>query len=254
MADPYRLAFPDALARPPVTPISFVPEGGYLAVRHDASEGACGIHPYPCTHPGIDLIAPKGAAVAAPHAGWVLVSQPTNSPPFAGYGPAVVLLAHDDGRHVPFTDPHLADATVESYRYTLLAHLDPDTLRFSAPWSRAQGLTDTDDSARYRKLSDGTVARIAKWPSWAQHVEAGEFLGNIGDAGHVHWEIRTSPMREDGNASLIDPLAWLHYYDPSTPWESAKASPISPAASSGGGSLVKLALVAWAASELLDVI
>ena len=161
------LAYPDALARPPVTPVAFVPAGAFGAVRVDASEGSCGIHNYPCKHPGLDLIAPKGTAVAAPHSGWVLVSQATNNPPFAGYGPAVVLLAHDDGAAQPLgTTP--GDKGIATFRYSLLAHLDPDTLRFNAPWKRAEGLTDTDDAKRYHKLDDGTIARLGDWPSWAR--------------------------------------------------------------------------------------
>jgi hypothetical protein len=250
------LAYPEALARPPVTPISFVPEGAFGAVRADPSEGSCGIHDYPCKHPGVDLIAPKGTAVAAPHAGWVLVSQATNDPPFQGYGPAVVLLAHDDKPNVHrYETPAAAPDTVhwESFRYSLLAHLDPNTLRFDAPWKRAQGISDTDDAKRYYKFDDGTIARIVKWPTWAQHVEAGEFLGNIGDAGHVHWEVRTSPLKELGEASLVDPLGWLHTYDPSIPWDTTIASPMSPNRSGGGG-LVKLALGLWIANEILNVI
>jgi hypothetical protein len=248
MPDPFKLAYPDAIARPPVTPVAFVPEGAYMATRNDASEGSCGIHPYPCTHPGVDLVAPKGTAVAAPHAGWVIVSQPTNDPPFAGYGPAVVLLAHDDGGDKPWSA--YPGGHVTSFRYSLLAHLDPDTLRFSAPWSRAVGITDTDNAGLWQKLQDGTIARTHKWPAWAQHVEAGEFLGNIGDAGHVHWEVRTSPMKELGNQSLMDPLGWLHAYDASTPWEAAAASPVTPGRAGAGG-LVKLAIGVWLANELL---
>jgi len=249
------LAYPDAIARPPVTPISFVPGGAFDAVRHDPSEGSCGIHPYPCHHPGVDLIAPKGTAVAAPHSGWVLVSQATNDPPFVGYGPAVVLLAHDDGARQPIgTTP--GDKNVETFRYSLLAHLDPDTLRFNAPWKRAQGLTDTDDAKRYKKLDDGTIARLGHWPSWAQHVEAGEYLGTIGDVGHVHWEVRTSPLKELGMSSLVDPIGWLHRYDPSIPWDTTQASPMhtGPRGPSGAGGIIKLALGLWAASELLDTL
>jgi hypothetical protein len=201
----------------------------------------------------VDLIAPKGTAVAAPHDGWVLVSQATDSPPFQGYGPAIVLLAHDDGRDASWLDTGGSGNDIFTFRYSLLAHLDPSTLRFTAPWERAQGLTDTDNSTLWHKLADGTIARVHSWPGWAQHVKAGEFLGNIGDAGHVHWEVRTSPLRELGNQSLVDPLGWLHRYDPSTPWETAQASPITPGGR-GAGSLVKLALGLWAVSELLDSI
>jgi hypothetical protein len=250
-------AYPDAIARPPVTPISFVPEGAFQAVRSDPSEGACGIHPYPCQHPGVDLIAPKGTVVAAPHSGWVLVSQATNDPPFAGYGPAVVLLAHDDGRDLTMAEQSKTrgSESVETYRYTLLAHLDPETLRYNLPWKQAQGLTDTDDSSRYLAVGDGTKARLKKWPSWAQHVEAGEYLGTIGDAHHVHWEIRTNPLRENGTQiqDLVDPIGWLHRYDPSIPWDTTTASPMAPAGRGnvGLGAIIKLAIGAYIIDQLM---
>jgi len=242
---PVHNAYPEAIARPPVTPISFLPGGAYAAVRSSPADGSCASHGYPCTHPGVDLIAPRGTAVAAPHDGWVLVSQATNDPPFKGYGPAVVLLAHDDGNTQQIKKWLPADLIGEkfyTYRYSLLAHLDPATLRFAAPWSRAQGLTDTDDKKRYHVLGDGTAARIREWPKWAQFVKAGEYLGSIGDAGHVHWEIRTRPLREQGGLKdLEDPIGWLKRYDPSIPWDTTTASPITPLSKGGGiGTLIVL--------------
>jgi len=245
------LAYPNAIARPPVTPLLIAPSGAYLAVRSSPADGSCGVHPYPCHHPGVDLQAPLGTAVSAPHSGWVLVSQATNDPPFEGYGPAVVLLAHDDGRANPGRG---GSGEIYSLRYSLLAHLDPNSLRFNAPWKRAEGLTETNDPKRYQILEGGTAARVAKWPTWAQHVEAGEFLGNIGEAGHVHWEVRINPMRSLGGAQdLVDPLAWLHDYDPSLPWDTTSASPITPGRGKKGGlgDLLVWGGIAYALSELL---
>lgn len=254
---PIAQAVAGAVARPPVTPVVFGATGAYGAVRSDPKDGACGIHPYPCTHPGVDLEAPKGTDVVAPHAGWVLVSQATNDPPFVGYGPAVVLLAHDDymeGKRDeigPSQQSQLEFKAPRTLRYSLLAHLDPLSLKYALPWKQAQGLTDTDDAKKWRKLDDGTIARIADWPGWAVHVNAGDLLGAIGDAGHVHWEMRTSPLKELGDVSLMNPLGWLHAYDPSIPWDQVPAAPVDRRRAGGAGELVKLGLALWALNELL---
>jgi murein DD-endopeptidase MepM/ murein hydrolase activator NlpD len=261
---PSFLAYPDAIARPPVTPIHIPADGAYGFVRTSTSEGACGIHGYPCTHRGVDLVAPKGTLVAAPHDGWVIVSQATNDPPFAGYGPAVVLLAHDDGTNKPLAErlidvDSLGKANYVSLRYSLLAHLDPSSLRYSLPWKQAVGLLDTDDAQRWKHMpNEDGIARVSDWPAWAQYVKAGEHLGRIGDAGHVHWEIRTAPIPPRGPstvqtaqpdlADVVDPIGWLHFYDPSVPWDTAMASPM---AKGSGIGLVEIALGLIVANELL---
>ena len=68
----------------------------YGAVRETPADGGCGIGTHPCHHWGAVIVGPTGTVVKAPTNGWVLVSQETDSPPFSGYGPAVVLFAHDD--------------------------------------------------------------------------------------------------------------------------------------------------------------
>lgn len=219
------------MARPPVTPVIVYPTGAYEAVRRSPADGACGVHAYPCVHPGEDLRAKKGKPVAAPHDGWVLVSMSTDSAPFSGYGPSVVLLAHDD-RPTSLGVVSLGQPS-RAFRYSLLAHLDPSRLVYKQPIPA--GALDTGN---YNAVDDGTgVATLAltdklirpdggdvrdnteRGASGLSFVREGEVLGYIGAAGHVHWEIRKQPFGTHGIGATMDPTLWLaHYVDASTPW------------------------------------
>lgn len=186
------------MPRPPINPVVVTPHGGYGYERSDASEGACGVHDYPCTHWGLDCAGSVGDTVVAPCDAWVLASFATNTPPFTGYGPSVVLLAHDDG------DDRRG---VLSFRYSLLAHLEPRSLRYSIDPDR--DFLASHASANYDILADGTyAAKRLKAGSTMVHVSEGEELGYIGAAHHVHWEVRISPLGS-GGVGTMDPLGWL---------------------------------------------
>jgi murein DD-endopeptidase MepM/ murein hydrolase activator NlpD len=209
------------------------PHGGYGYTRTSKAQGACP-RGYPCTHAGVDLVASKGTPVKAPSKGWLFVSAATDQPPFAGYGPAVVLLAHDDaddeappGSGVnPWTlydqayhdkaDPGPLNPTmidIVSHRYSLLAHLDPDSLTHAVdllPW--------TEDDTHYSVQGADWLLLdpigFGMLPGTVVHVDEGDVLGKIGEAGHVHWEMRRAPY-ETGVANTVDPIKdWLAMYHP----------------------------------------
>lgn len=252
------------MPQPPVTPYATGRTGHYGAVRETPADGGCGIGQHPCHHWGADIVGPTGTVVKAPTNGWVLVSQETDSPPFSGYGPAVVLFAHDD-RVDPSTSDFERDRMVKSgnpdemrraaitMEYSLLAHLDPDTLRYNLPFQQARGLWDVKkQSDKYFYPSSGNIVRYQSWPSWAQYVKEGEWVGLIGPFKHVHWEVREGPL-ELGPDGTRDPRAWLTLADPSKTWEQAPASPMSTRETrkSGGGlgTLIVIAGVLYAISE-----
>jgi hypothetical protein len=268
------------MPRPPVSPYKIVEAYGALRTAEDVASGkvACGISKGPCHHYAADIQASKGTIVQAPTDGWVLVSQRANGgAPFAGYGPAVVLFAHDDRLNL---DPKykaedeaflvaksqhpelLPDAAakgmhplspdndrnggprVRTAYYSLLAHLDPGTLPYDAPWKRAEGLTDTNDATRYRSRADRSkpgsftdALRVADWPDWATYVREGQPLGQVGPYGHVHWEVRLAPIGPNvsSGAGEIDPRSWLHSVDPSQDWEGAPPSPKAKQSGNGLG-------------------
>jgi len=258
------------VSRPPVTPYNTGRTGHYGAVRNSPADGGCGIGTYPCTHPGDDIVGPGGTVVVAPHDGWVIVSQPTDNPPFKGYGPAVVLLAHDDrvdkdlsdGERkervqTGLTNPQALREAVVTNTYSLLAHLDPDNVRYSAPFDRARGLWDARSDAAGAKKNyflsvDGTVNRYQSWPTWAQYVHEGDWLGLIDpDYGHVHWEIRKGPLELMSGNGTRNPREWLTLEDPSQPWQAAAPSPVSPRGQksrSSGSGIVLLGLL-WLATR-----
>jgi hypothetical protein len=244
---------------PPVLPVDVVPFGGYMAVRHDPSQGSCGVGTYPCSHPGIDLGAPPGTVVHAPADGWVWVSQAwSGQAPFGGYGPAIVLIAHDDGE----------SRDVASQRWSLLAHLDPDTLRFSRTWE--WGLMEQTDKPPGRawwhkrdvnawdfvNLHD-SASPSAQLLDQAFYVHAGDAVGHVGPFSHVHWEVRDAPLASI-SSGLENPLSWLSQRSsidwtqaPTPPEWKVGPFPTSTAKKPRGSSLVVAAIVGWAAYELL---
>lgn len=264
------------MGQPPVTPYDTGAYGAWGATRKDSSQGSCGLGTYPCRHWGADIVGKPGGIVLAPTAGWVLVSQrwDTNASPFGGYGPAVVLFAHDDraflAAHAQKSDGtwegtpvHEAVAakdaltTGQSIYYSLLGHVDPRNLVFDLPFKNiASEIYDStgSKSKHYRKARGASIAlqddavRVDPWPDSAKWVPAGAPLAFITPGvNHVHWEVRNGPLGHFNDVGQTDPKKWLADEatgDPSIDWSHAPASPlIAPASlpplpvSSGGGGL-----------------
>jgi murein DD-endopeptidase MepM/ murein hydrolase activator NlpD len=226
----------------PLENFSVLRYGAYGAVRHSASEGACGPKPgepmnpgsadeeariraarYPCTHYGVDLSAPQGTRVVAPHDGWVLYWGPANDAPFVGYSPWVILIAHDDVRD-PLWDrikkqanePLIANwhPTAQSARYSLIGHLAPMP-GVSPRIPMSDFMFKTDDKKRWRRLKDGTIVMTFE-PHPDRYIYTGDDIGTVSDRNHVHWEIRTSPLA--GKSGRIDPMElWRTSYKVPTP-------------------------------------
>jgi murein DD-endopeptidase MepM/ murein hydrolase activator NlpD len=257
---------------------------------------------YPCTHYGVDLSAPKGQKVYAPHDGWILYSGVATSPPFVGYDPGVILLAHHDvqdsiwergwqwangGLLDIFDFPEGQVAT----RYSLLGHVTPipippgeaekakypieaipleldlpDLPEKKTPIPlppdifHSSGPSDTD---HWETLPDGTVVMMTSADAVKQNdkgtikrwVNAGDHIGYVSDAAHVHWEIRSAPLA--GKEGRIDPLAvWQQGYGATLPTGSdvsapdAETAPVDPTEpterASGGGAGMLLLFAAFA--------
>lgn len=97
------------MSRAPIFPLVIGNNGAYKALRASSAQGSCGVHGYPCLHPGVDVVGRAGTPVMAPEAGVIAVVADGNSPPWSGYGPWLVLIKGDSGK------------------YHLLAHLEPAT-------------------------------------------------------------------------------------------------------------------------------
>ncbi len=93
--------------QPPIWPLSIGAHGGWLEVRADASDGSCGVHGYPCQHPGVDVAGMAGTPVVAPESGTIVMVGDGNSAPFVGYGPWFAVIQGDGGK------------------FHLLGHLEP---------------------------------------------------------------------------------------------------------------------------------
>ncbi|MGD9603904.1 MAG: M23 family metallopeptidase [Gammaproteobacteria bacterium] len=94
-------------------------------------------------------------------------------------------------------------------------------------------LKNAKDTAAWRKFGDGTVVMTneAKGYDPARIVYAGNKIGNVSAANHVHWELRTSPLA--GRAGRIDPIAaWIQGYGLKLPEGVTIAE---PARGGGGG-------------------
>lgn len=98
------------VAQPPIYPLVVGAHGAWLEIRSTPADGACGVHGYPCRHPGVDVAGMAGTPVVAPESGTVVLVGDGNSAPFVGYGPWFVVIAGD-----------------ASGKFHLLAHLDPMT-------------------------------------------------------------------------------------------------------------------------------
>lgn len=284
----------------PLREFRVVPMGAYGAVRRSSSDGWCPLkggrskdpdaaseaklreQDYPCKHYGVDLSAPKGAPVYAPHDGWILYAGVATKAPFVGYGPGVVLLAHHDvqdslwergwqwatGKLIDIFDfPEGQVAT----RYSLLGHIEP------LPYPPGTNPTEVlpieldlpggnvpiplpDDvfqstgkgNTHWRPLKDGTVVMMTEADAVTKdrprrYVKAGDLIGHVSSANHVHWEIRTAPLA--GREGRVDPLAiWQQAYGQSLPVGADVSAPETepapderPAGGSGGGVLLLLA-------------
>lgn len=93
---------------PPIIPLIVGRNGAFEAVRASAAQGSCGTKGYPCKHPGLDVNGSAGTPVRSPEAGVVVFAADGSQPPFQGYGPWLVIIRGDSGKH------------------HLLAHLDPN--------------------------------------------------------------------------------------------------------------------------------
>jgi hypothetical protein len=242
-----------ALADAPVIPIRIAKDSAYGDRRVCPPDAAgCVSTEF---HPGVDLLGKSGQQVFAPHDGWILyagkVKLASKRWPslFEGYGPNVILFAHDDVRSSAWrrfaaaTTPgwwpfgHVT-ATDQAAVYSLLGHLgsvmfprDMDSRLEQVIDSRADIHTDSWRSSTYNRGHTGHIMTFQPGrgralafanPSdqTARYVTKGTPLGNIGSARHVHWEIRTSPFGTlasptghplEGNQRL-DPMLWLHDY------------------------------------------
>lgn len=81
----------------PILPFAIGNNGGFRAVRSSRAQGSCGVHGYPCYHPGVDVVGRAGTAVRAPENGTVFVVADGSAPPFVGYGPYLVMIRGDSG-------------------------------------------------------------------------------------------------------------------------------------------------------------
>lgn len=92
----------------PIYPLQIGSHGGWLEVRSTPADGSCGVHGYPCKHPGVDVAGVAGTSVVAPESGTVVAVGSGAAAPFVGYGPWFVIIQGDD-----------------SGKFHMLAHLDP---------------------------------------------------------------------------------------------------------------------------------
>lgn len=93
--------------QPPIYPLQIGAHGGWREVRSSPADGACGVHGYPCMHPGVDVAGPAGTPVVAPESGAVVGVGDGASAPFVGYGPWFVIIQGESGK------------------FHFLGHLDP---------------------------------------------------------------------------------------------------------------------------------
>jgi murein DD-endopeptidase MepM/ murein hydrolase activator NlpD len=94
-------------AQSPIYPLVVGNNGGYRAVRSSPAQGACGVHGYPCQHPGLDVNGVAGTRVVAPESGVVVAASDGNSAPWVGYGPWLIVIQGASGN------------------FHLLGHLEP---------------------------------------------------------------------------------------------------------------------------------
>jgi len=94
--------------QPPIYPLVVGDHGGWLEVRSTTADGSCGVHGYPCRHPGVDVAGAAGTTVVAPETGSIVMVGDGSAAPFVGYGPWFAIIAGAD-----------------SGKFHFLGHLDP---------------------------------------------------------------------------------------------------------------------------------
>jgi murein DD-endopeptidase MepM/ murein hydrolase activator NlpD len=231
---------------------------------------------YPCTHWGADLSAPAGSKVFAPKDGWILYDGPATDAPFKGYGPWVMLIAHADAgasmwqRVKKWATGPLFDVLdfpekVVSITYSLISHLankpgsgahvklpadiwgsiSPGSVTASSHWAKLKG-TDTRGRIGDRGRAMMSAADAFDDPADTggsrsnRRVFAGEEIGLVSSANHIHWEIRNAPLADA--IGRFDPIEWARQgYGLMLPG----GAKVAPAASGdgGGGILLLLALL-----------
>lgn len=102
-------------AQAPIYPLEVGAHGAWLEVRSSPADGACGVHGYPCKHPGVDVAGVQGTPVVAPESGTIVATGDGASAPFVGYGPWFAIIQGDGGK------------------FHFLGHLDPTTATMGPP-------------------------------------------------------------------------------------------------------------------------
>ncbi len=85
--------------QPPIWPLTVGAHGGWLEVRSSPADGSCGVHGYPCQHPGVDVAGTAGTPVVAPESGTVAMVGDGSAAPFVGYGPWFAIIQGDSGKY-----------------------------------------------------------------------------------------------------------------------------------------------------------
>lgn len=198
---------------------------------------------WPCKHWGADLTAPKGTPVYAPKDGWILYDGPAVDAPFKGYGPWVILIAHRDAGDSmwqrgwkwatgPLLDIFDFPEGLVSASYSLISHLEtpPGTGAPRIPltkdfWSSVGGkadhwsklayggrgmMTDSDAHDDTTNYSAGPAGKNQT----TRRVFAGELIGHVSNANHIHWEVRNAPVAPGGPPALnlagrYDPITYF---------------------------------------------
>lgn len=159
------------MARLPL-PLKIGNHGTYGYVRHNESEGGCGVGNYPCTHWGIDVVGVPGMKVVSPVTGTVVYAVGA-IPPFAGFDPYVIVIED----HEPV-----------EHRYHLIGHLD------------------------YQVRDAFGDNHAGKWPTLIRKpVRAGQVIGAVGGYRHIHWQVQSQPYQRDGKrwADITrNPVEW----------------------------------------------
>lgn len=84
------------MARWPTGSFTLHRTGCYGCQRFSSSDGACGVHGYPCVHWGMDLFA-TDPHVYAPEGGQVVAVSDGKSAPWVGYNPGIVVIHGQSG-------------------------------------------------------------------------------------------------------------------------------------------------------------
>lgn len=277
--DPTQLVLRRDTVAWPLRNFTVHPMGAYGAVRKSPADGHCADKPsrgggvptsgYPCKHYGADLSAPQGTPVYAPHDGWILASVVADkglNPPFVGYEPGVVLIAHDDvgdslweRLQAKWADqfkygPTFIKPNAMAARYSLLGHVEPiyqrklpdDVLNIDGNHWRvlkdgtAIMLDNADALVRGReKLQEGGAVDPVIPAFQSRYVYAGDPIGFVSAANHVHWELRASPLAD--HSGRIDPIdVWRTTYNLELPADAK----VARASGGGAGWLIALAMLA----------